>query len=339
MDSTRRRTSQKLQLDGIPLNMMLAKKLPPRLAFGYHVLPLAVEKNQVTIAMADPENAFAVEAVRSVFGATPYIVKSDQSWIDKLLGELWPDYHNEDLNLLFYKTKDDASNTFNDYSNYIRTLLKVPGSNIYTVIGVDHEISSVVLRLDHEINLVILEENVKSHLIRSIVRPRRLNAKVHVRPSVWVARQPRWPIDKILLILGCESRDHVAVDWILKMALPDKAVVTMLVSLPSVPRMYQGLPEMTIQIPEILKGKSGLGVHLRSLISRFESHGIDIRLHIIEGVSKWVIQQEVIKEDFDLVAIAAESENTLKRMLTGCVLDPVLDFAKSPIFIAQPLTG
>jgi nucleotide-binding universal stress UspA family protein len=206
------------------------------------------------------------------------------------------------------------------------------------VIGVDHKISGAILGLEHEFDLVVLDENVGSHLIRSLVKPKRLNAKSH-GPSIWLARQPKWPVDRILLILGCESRDHIAVDWILKMALPEKVVVTMLVTLPSVPRMYQGLPEMSIQIPKILKGKSELGVHLQSLISRFESHGIEVRLKILEGVAKWVIHQEVIKEDYNLVAIAAESESTLKRMLTGCVLDPVLDFAKSPIFIAQPLTG
>jgi nucleotide-binding universal stress UspA family protein len=339
VDSNQRRISQRLHLEGIPLNVPLAKKLPPRLAFGYHMLPLAVEKDQVTVAMADPQNKFAVEAVRSALGVNPYIVKSDQIWIDRLLVELWPDYQNDDLHILLCTTKNNMSSTFNDYAHYIRTFLKVPGSNIYTIVGVQGEISTLVQETCGVVDLVILEESEKSRCLHSTMLDRKFTVKQQIQPSVLVARQPRWPINKILLILRFENRDHVTVDWILKMDLPSNAVVTMLVPLPTVPRMYQGFPEMSIQMPKILEGKSKLGEHLRSIIARFEAHGMGVNVRVLEGTAKCVIQQEVIQEDYDLIAVAAEPEGWLKKRLMSSVVDPVLDYARRPIFIAKPPDG
>ncbi len=339
MDSIQRRTSQRLQLDGISLNVTLAKKLPPRLAFNYHVLPLAVEKNQVTVAMADPQNKFAVDAVRSALGANPYIVKSDQTWIDRLLFEVWPDYPNDDLHLILCTTRNNISNPFCDYANHIRTILKVPGSNIYTIVGAKGEFLSVIEGTCELVDLVMLEEIGSSRCIRSLVADKKYKSKQRMQPSVLVVREPRWPIEKILIILRCENRDHVATDWILKMALPSKAVVTMLVPLPPVPRMYQGLPEMSVDIPKILIGSSELGDHLRSIMARFEGHGVEVKLRILEGVTRYVIQQEVIEEEYDLIVVSAEHESWLKRRLMSSVADPVLDFARRPILVANPPNG
>ncbi|OGO20919.1 MAG: hypothetical protein A2Z14_01725 [Chloroflexi bacterium RBG_16_48_8] len=339
MDSTKRRLSQPLQLEGVPLDTILAKKLPPRLAFSYHVLPLAIERNQITVAMADPENKFAIEAVRSALGANPYIVKSDQTWIDRLLRELWPDYQNDDLHLLLYSRNNDISKICRDYSNYIRNQLKIPDSNIYSLVGAKGTLSDVVEESNGVVDLVIIEETIKSKYTRSMLSPRYHRVIQKLQPSVLVARQPRWPIEKILLILRCENRDHIAVDWVVKMGLPSKAVVTMSVPLPPIPRMYQGLSGMSVQIPKMLKGNSALEKHLQSLTARLASHGIEVKLNILEGDTKRIIQQEVMEGEYDLVSVAAKPESWLKRTLLSSVVNPVLEYARIPIFIAKPPNG
>jgi nucleotide-binding universal stress UspA family protein len=339
MDLAQRRSSQRLQLDGIPLNSSIAKKLPPRLAFGYHVVPLAIEKNRVTVAMADPENKFAVDAIKSALGVNTYIVKSDQTWIDRLLVEVWPEYQNNDLRILHCITSGNIPGSFSEYSKYIRKLFKIPASNIYTFVGDDAEIPIVVHDTSEVIDLVILNEAEKSRHIHSMVTAKKLKPKQQMGPSILLARQPIWPIKKILLVLRNENRDHIAVDWILKMSLPKDAIVTILVPIPQVPRMYQGFPEMEIQIHSILRGNSALGELLRSIIARLESQGREVHLHILEGAVRNVIQQEVVEDDHDLIAIAAEPESWFIRRLMGSIIDLVLDYARRPIFIAKSLSG
>jgi nucleotide-binding universal stress UspA family protein len=337
MDSTRRRMSQRLQLDGIPLDTILAKKLPPRLAFSYHMLPLALENNRVTVAMADPENKFAVEAVRSALGATPYIVKSDQSWIDKLLSELWPNYQDNDLHLIFCSITNRPLIAFREYSNYIRNLIMVPEGNISTLHGIEKVCVHTLEESIDVIDLLILEETTKSKSRKSSLQiPEVQRVIKKYKPSVLIAREPQYPLGKVLIVLGCENRDHVTLDWIMKLAIPSRAEVTMLAAIPPVPRMYQGLPGMSVEIPKILKGKSTLGKHLECLVGRLEAHGVGVVLKINEGDSKWVIYQEVIEGDYDLIAVAAGPDDWFKRVLLRSVVDPVLGSANRPIFIARP---
>jgi nucleotide-binding universal stress UspA family protein len=337
MDLNQRRTSQRLQLDGIPLNIILAKKLPPRLAFSYHMLPLALENNRVTVAMADPENKFAVEAVKSVLGANPYIVKSDQSWIDKLLFELWPHYQDTDLHLLICSITNRPLIAFREYSDYIRNLLMVPNSNICTLLGVQKLCMHTLEESVDVIDLLILEENIKAkHRKSSLKIPEVQRVIKKYKSSVLIAREPQSPLKKILVVLGGENRDHVTLDWIMKLAIPSQAEVTLLAAIPPVPRMYQGLPEMSVEIPKILEGKSALGNHLECLVGRLEAHGVDVALRIPEGDSKWVIHQEMIEGDYDLVAVAAEPDDWFKKVLLRSVVDPVLGFTNKPIFIARP---
>jgi nucleotide-binding universal stress UspA family protein len=337
MDSKRHRMSQRLQIDGIPLDTILAKKLPARLAFSYHMLPLAFENNRVTVAMADPENKFAIEAVGSALGATPYIVKSDQSWIDKLLFELWPNYQDSDLHLLICSVTNRPLIAFREYSNYIRNLLMVSNGNISSLHGIEKICMYTLEESIDVIDLLILEETINSKPRKSSLQiPDVQRVIKKYKPSVLVAREPQWPLRKILIVLGCENRDHVALDWIMKLAIPCQAEVTMLAVLPPVPRMYQGLPGMSVEIPQILKGKSALGKHLECLVGRLEAHGVDVNLKIPEGDTKWVIYQEVIEIDYDLIAVAAEPDDWLKRVLLRGVVDPVLGSAKRPIFIARP---
>jgi nucleotide-binding universal stress UspA family protein len=113
----------------------------------------------------------------------------------------------------------------------------------------------------------------------------------------------------------------------------------MLVCLHPVPRMYQGLPDMGVQIPRIIEGNSELGRHLQCLVVRLEAYGIGVVVKMTEGVPKWVIQQEMIEGDYDLVSVAAEPGNWLRRIFLSSVVEPVLGFARRPIFIARPPNG
>lgn len=46
----------------------LAQRLPPHVAMRYHALPLAEDNGRITVAMADPDDADAREAIVAARG-------------------------------------------------------------------------------------------------------------------------------------------------------------------------------------------------------------------------------------------------------------------------------
>ena len=66
--------------------------MPERLARKYEAIPLRVDNGQLTVAMSDPSNYFAIEDIRM---ATGYIVKPAISARDKVLGSIEKHYGKE----------------------------------------------------------------------------------------------------------------------------------------------------------------------------------------------------------------------------------------------------
>jgi hypothetical protein len=93
-------SSHSLALNHPVLDATLVRRLSPVLAFRYHALPLAEENGHVTVAMAEPDNVEARQAVAAALGAELYIVRSDPAVIDALLSEVWPAESPQPLRLL-----------------------------------------------------------------------------------------------------------------------------------------------------------------------------------------------------------------------------------------------
>jgi len=338
MEVIKRRMPQILQLEDIPIDQRIAKRLPPRLAFGYHVLPLAFERNRITVAMADPGDELAIEAVKSALGVKPTIVKSDQAWIDSFLVELWPEYHFDDLHLRLCSFSNRPSIKLRNYSKYICDILSIPACNADTIVGISRAPSKLTEESMGKVDLLILEDSLVRKECMSPLRRAGIRRILKLyQPSVLIARQPKWPIGKVLLVLNCENLDYVMLEWIMKFSLDSQAEVTLLVSLPPVPRMYRGLDEMSLQIPRILNGKSTLGNHLKGLVERLETYGMNVKLKIDDVDAKWVIKNEVSEEDYDLIVVTAESRSWLRRILLSSLVEHVVEFADKPILIVRPI--
>ncbi len=59
------------------------------IALRYHALPVATDGNQITIAMASPEDIAAANAVASAVNLPIYLVQADQKKIDQWLSKIW----------------------------------------------------------------------------------------------------------------------------------------------------------------------------------------------------------------------------------------------------------
>ena len=60
-----------LRLDDLMVNLKLARRLPAKLAFRHHALPVAQEKGHITVAMANPDDEMArLQRMRAELGVT-----------------------------------------------------------------------------------------------------------------------------------------------------------------------------------------------------------------------------------------------------------------------------
>jgi len=87
-----------LELNRLEPNLQLARLLPPDLALRYHALPVAKDGERITVAMADPNDVKAREAVLTTLGKSTCIVQADVNAIDGLLEDLWHENINHTLN-------------------------------------------------------------------------------------------------------------------------------------------------------------------------------------------------------------------------------------------------
>lgn len=78
-----------LTIDELAVDPTIARRLPPDLAWRCHALPLAEDNGRITVAMADPDNAEAREAVVAVLGPRSCVVKGSALAIDERLAEIW----------------------------------------------------------------------------------------------------------------------------------------------------------------------------------------------------------------------------------------------------------
>ena len=63
-------TSHPLSLSHLQANPQVAHMLPSELAYRYHALPVAMDGERLTVAMAHPEDEMACQALQAVLKPT-----------------------------------------------------------------------------------------------------------------------------------------------------------------------------------------------------------------------------------------------------------------------------
>jgi nucleotide-binding universal stress UspA family protein len=154
--------------------------------------------------------------------------------------------------------------------------------------------------------------------------------------SFLLARQPRWPIQNILLILRIEETDKAAVDWIGRLTQSSGAKVTILPILYSVPSMYAPASSEETALGELLSPNTQPGQQLRCLSQRLAQWQIEGTLRFRPGEPEWQIRWEVMEGNYDLIIISAEPYGRWQRLLMGELVASMLGWLNRPLLIARP---
>ena len=319
-----------LVLDHLTVNPTVAKLLPASLMIKYLAVPIAREGNCITVAMAHPNDDVAVKDISSALGLEVYPVRVNIQTINHLLAELLPG----ETELSFLLSCQNANNidALQDYAHYLATVLHARLKTVEK--GHDGEGRLLIDKASCHHDLLILGESRHSRLMTN-------HAVRHIPLPILLAKQPLWPIKKILLITrGQAGIDDWAVDWSIRIAQATNAAVAMLAIVQHLPAFYQ---RAATQFPEgpagWLNSATPLGNQLARVVQQLEIRNITGILRFREGTPDQQIQRELASEGPDLIVIAPDPRTWWQQRLAGCLINSMLSWIDRPTLIAKRATG
>jgi nucleotide-binding universal stress UspA family protein len=157
--------------------------------------------------------------------------------------------------------------------------------------------------------------------------------------AVLVAQRPRWPLERILLVICGESEDNGAADWALRLAQRSNAIVTAVAVMPPVPVMYRGLSRMEQGVAELLATDTPLGRQMHQVARRLAECQVDSILRLRQGAPDQEICREVVEGDYDLIVMATRPCRWWLRQLKGDPICSLLSWVDRPVLLVEPTTA
>jgi len=257
--------------------------------------------------------------------------------IDELLAQIWPDVSRPAVRLLVCHQTRPISKKLDAYTQYLSELLKATPSYHAPETGHGNAIKELAENTGCNQDLIIFEEPDESFLKRMLLGPAGCRVTEQLPTSVLVARQPRYPLRKILFITrGQAGVDEIAVDWLVRLAQPAQAAVTVLAVVPALPVVcQQALAYMPDGLTDWLTTDTPLGSQLRQMSRHLNHWEINGKLRFRQGPPERQIQREIAHEPYDLVILAADPHDWWARRLLGELVDPLLHWIDRPVLVAR----
>jgi nucleotide-binding universal stress UspA family protein len=316
----------------------LASLLPSDIAQRCHALPIAVEGKRVTVAMAHPDDTVARQAVVDSLGSETCVVQANPQEMERMLNELWPSNAESKLHFMSWSPTSEIATEVEPYAQAFTHLLDArltslrdteTGHRYRKTLAAEVQCQQPDLIIFHNpvklFPIWLMPGSVKNHLIK------------HMPVSLLVTRSPRWPLQKILLLLRDSIFDAAAIKWVVRIASKSAATVSTLPLLAPVPPIFAGMSLEQRSLIHLLSSTCPLGKTLRQVSKCLTERNIQGTLRLREGSIIEQIQQEVDEYDYDFIVIAADTGHSIMRWLMGELVNPLLSLAEVPILIAKPI--
>jgi len=330
-----KRTGQEnyLKIASIDSYPRLAGKLPAQLARQYHAIPIAADLARLTIAIADPDDPAAREAIQSAVRLPATLVKADRLEIDSLIKKC---YFNSAAPPLQFFVSQPEGQVNPDHQNYIRSFTQLFhadlawGQKTEGKTNPEPCLSEEIKQLNKD--LLICPSASGSFQQHFAPAPDEKKLFKHCNTSILLIRETRWPIQQILLVLQVDDIDACAEEWAVRVAIASKASLTILPVIPTVPLMYS---EMQQGLSELLDSNCQLGQHLRRVARRLVNWEVSGSFKLRDEPPEWQIRSEISQGDFDLIIIGVEFHNPLRKLFMQDLVFPLSCWTTRPILLAQ----
>jgi nucleotide-binding universal stress UspA family protein len=234
--------------------------------------------------------------------------------------------------MLVYLPDSSVCDTVRAYAHYLQGLL---GDQICYKPMISNEDVTRIKQAGASCDLIVFGEPEQSWLETLLIGRPVDQVVAQSSTSLLLARQPRWPIKRILLILRIDQTDEAAVCWLARLAQPRVTAVTILPIVPSLPAMYRQGSGVQPGLDVLLSPNTPSGRHLRQLAEQLKQWQIEGDLHLRQGEPDWKIRDEVANKNYDLILIGAEPHGRLYRFLLGELVGPLLSWVDRPLLIAR----
>lgn len=324
-----------LHLDRIETNHQLMRLLSPEVACRCRALPVAIEGNRVTVAMASPEDKIACDSVISAIGKSICLVQADPQEIDQRLAELWPQNPEPRLRLLLWSPTNTTSVSLETYAQSLAKLIDADLVQVDIPWRSEKSITELSCVADQICpDLIIFQINNPSQFNRMLIDTKIQKQITRLPSSVIIAQYPRWPLAKILLILpDGDAEDESTVRWAVKLANSSESAVTVLPLLPPVPGWYGSFVQHSVQA--LLAANDPMGKKMCSIAQRFSYDEIIGTFKLREGEPLNQIRDELLSSDPDLVIIPSSHHNSLRRWMLGDLVRPLWGWVNRPVLISK----
>lgn len=313
MNRSRLRNSELLTLRELSGSVDVARRLPRELAFQLHALPVAEDTQGVTVAMSDPSDLPAIDAIAEALGAEPWVVRGESETIDARLAEVWSIRPDRDLRLLVLRQPDSAGMATLAFASYLSQLVGASTRQL-TVTG---RASSIVAAVNAELaaeaaDLVVTAEPGESWVRRLLAGTSAGSIIGGVGRSCLVVRRPNWPIQAVLFIMAGSPPDLRAADWAVRLARPSGASVTVMPVVPYLPSVPGVASRLVSGMPMLLTWGEEEGRILRQVAGRLTGCGVEGALRLRQGAPDRQVRAETARHGYDLVIVGSKP-NALHR--------------------------
>lgn len=302
-----------LDLNKIPIDLNLVRRVPYNLATYYVALPLAHEDDWVTVVMAHPDNKTALAVLGNVLKARIVPVRGSAEAILATLKRLYPPEETADLKILAWSADPETADAVTSLASAFGKLLgsssalaQSPGLNPDAVLN---------MALEGHYNLTVLNPPPAqiAYLLSHSVTPLLLVRGKHTQ------------LRRILIVWRGFSSDNHVLDWVIPLAQqPDSQVIVMPLT-----------ESPTRDLDDLLNGNGSAKRHIEACLGRFKVKGIQTRLKIRQGRPVDQVVDELAQSEYDLLVIAAEGHGDFVTQVLTAIEERGVHSGR-PVFILKP---
>ena len=240
--------------------------------------------------------------------------------VDPPAREAWAGTIERSLHLLVCTQASSIANEVLAFARVLSDLLNAQVSGFSLDNGSEFNCDTIAHAVEQVgYDMVIWGEPDQSLSHRMLFGPTYQKATELINSSLLVVRKPRWPLRHLLLVVQGEKTDDVAADWIVRLARPCGARVTVLAVVPPVPAMYDRCTRMQQGLDALLTTDTVLGRQMHRVAQRLVDLKVDATLRLRQGAPDQQIQLEVAEGNYDLITVAARPRSWWRRWLSGGV--------------------
>lgn len=283
-----------LPLSEIDLDPELARRLPRHLAYYHLALPVAEDENEITVALAQPDNRAARQVIESALDTTIVPVRSSDADIRAVLDRIWAGADTAHGGVLAWAEDAAAREAL---STYIERTISTAYPELPVQISTATDADTLVEAARASHASLIVAHTTDAATRRALL----LNAPA----AIWLTRDITSPPHQLLAVLRLNTPDRQLLDWLPPLSRITDAETVVLAAAEQA-ATASGSPLFS-RISSLLNTNDPRGAHIAELRHVFGDLGVNGRLRIREGTLGTALLDEAEHSPYDLLLMAAEA--------------------------------